>query len=101
MRTMKINYDSRFDTLYLTFSSSDNSYGDDSSDSIILLRDMDTEEITGLTILSFLKKYRAKTLPKRLSELDISIEALADEVRHLANSPSETGQSVLTLFKEQ
>lgn len=74
MQTMKINYDSRFDTLYVAFSSNDNAYGDDSLGSIILLRDMDTEEITGLTILSFLKKYHAKALPKLPPELNISIE---------------------------
>ena len=71
---MKINYDKHFDTLYFAFASNDNSYGDDSKNSIILLRDMDTEEITGITILSFMKKYQTNTLPELPIELGISIE---------------------------
>ena len=74
MQTMKINYDKHFDTLYVAVASNDNSYGDDSQNSIILLRDMDTEEITGITILSFMKKYQTNTLPELPIELGISIE---------------------------
>ncbi len=35
---------------------------------------MDTEEITGITILSFMKKYQTNTLPELPIELGISIE---------------------------
>ena len=62
MQTMKIDYDQRFDTLYVAIGDKTNSYGDDSSSGIILMRDMRTEAITGFTILSFLKKYRNRSM---------------------------------------
>ena len=67
MQTMKIDYDQRFDTLYVAI-------GDDSSSGIILMRDMRTEAITGFTILSFLKKYRSHSLPKLPESFDVSLE---------------------------
>ena len=45
MQTMKIDYDRRFDTLYVAVSSNLNSYGDDSSNGVVIMRDMDTDEI--------------------------------------------------------
>ena len=63
MQTMKIDYDRRFDTLYVAVSSNLNSYGDDSSNGVVIMRDMDTDAVTGITILSFLKKYKSGCLP--------------------------------------
>ena len=74
MQTMKIDYDQRFDTLYVAIGDKTNSYGDDSSSGIILMRDMRTEAITGFTILSFLKKYRSHSLPKLPESFDVSLE---------------------------
>lgn len=74
MRTMKINYDNRFDTLYVVLSDNSNSYGDDTLNDIILMRNMDTDEITGVTILSFLKKYHSGALSKLPLDLGFSIE---------------------------
>ena len=71
---MKINYDNRFDTLYVTISDNSNSYGDDALNDIIIMRNMDTDEITGVTILSFLKKYRSGTLSELPLDLGFSIE---------------------------
>lgn len=70
---MKINYDNRFDTLCVVLSDNSNSYGDDTLNNIILMRDMDTDEITGVTILSFLKKYHSGAL-SQLPDLGFSIE---------------------------
>ena len=74
MQTMNIDYDQRFDTLYVAIGDKTNSYGDDSSSGIILMRDMRTEAITGFTILSFLKKYRSHSLPKLPESFDVSLE---------------------------
>ncbi|MDE7011420.1 MAG: DUF2283 domain-containing protein [Oscillospiraceae bacterium] len=74
MQAMRINYDRRFDTLYVTFTGNENSYGDDSLNSVILMRDLDTDAITGMTILSFMKKVQTNSLPKLPSEVGISIE---------------------------
>ena len=48
---MRINYDKESDTLYIVIADNSNSYGDNDN-GIIIMRDIDTDEITGLTILS-------------------------------------------------
>jgi hypothetical protein len=74
MKAMNIDYDRRFDTLYIALGNTSNSYGDDSLGDIILMRDMATDDITGITILSFLKKCHAHTFPKLPESLNLSIE---------------------------
>ena len=74
MQTMKINYDKHFDTLYVAFASNDNSYGNNTKNNIIWLRDMKTKEKTEITILSLMKKYKTNTLPELPIERVISIE---------------------------
>lgn len=76
MKTMKVNYDKRYDTLYVAFADKSNSYGDDTVDGLIVMRDLTTDEITGLTILRFLSKYREGDLPVLPSELHCSVEEL-------------------------
>lgn len=49
---LEINYDREADVLYIGIKDRSNSYGDEFGD-LILLKDMDTEEITGLTIMDF------------------------------------------------
>lgn len=71
---MKINYDKKYDTLCVNFSDTSNSYGDDSDSNIVLLRDMNTDEITGFTIYKFLKKYTTKHLPNILENFELSIK---------------------------
>ena len=75
MQTMKIDYDRRFDTLYVAVSSNLNSYGDDSSNGVVIMRDMDTDAVTGITILSFLKKYKSGCLPELPPDIGLSIES--------------------------
>ncbi len=53
---LMVNHDSENDVLYLGFGDRSNSYGDEILPGIIVLRDMDTEEMTGLTILDFEQK---------------------------------------------
>ena len=46
-----VNYDKENGVLYLGFADQNNSYGAEETDNVILLRDIDTEEITGVTVL--------------------------------------------------
>lgn len=75
MQTMKINYDRRFDTLYVTMSNNLNSYGDETLGNVIVMRDMDTDAVTGITILSFLQKYKSGCLPELPPDVGLSIES--------------------------
>lgn len=52
---MKYNYDSKFDVLYIELTDNSNSYGDDSNDGFVLMKDIDTDEVTGVTIMNFNK----------------------------------------------
>lgn len=62
---MKIDYDKKFDTLSIAITDNNNSYGDDTNEDIIIRRNIDTDEVTGFTILSFQKKLLALKQDKR------------------------------------
>lgn len=49
----KVDYDQKFDVLYYNMSNTENSYGDEIDENIVLLRDIDTNKITGITILGY------------------------------------------------
>lgn len=51
----KIDYDQKFDVLYYNISNTENSYGDEIDDNIVILRDIDTDKITGVTIIGYNK----------------------------------------------
>ena len=51
------DYDKKFDVLYIALGDRSNSYGDDSEGNVIYLKDIDTDELTGITIMNFKKKY--------------------------------------------
>lgn len=52
----KMDYDFKFDILYCCILNTDNSYGDEIDDIIVILRDIETEQVTGVTIIGY-KKY--------------------------------------------
>lgn len=53
----KVDYDHKYDVLYCRIDDTSNSYGDEIDSNIILLKDMDTEEITGITVLDFKRNF--------------------------------------------
>lgn len=57
------DYDKKFDVLYIALGDRSNSYGDDSDGDVIYLKDIDTDELTGITIMNFKKKYIENKLP--------------------------------------
>lgn len=48
-----IDYDCLNDVLNIKFADTSNSYGDEIQDGIVVLRDLDTEEVTGVTIFYY------------------------------------------------
>jgi uncharacterized protein YuzE len=52
---LNINYDKKFDVLYLNFCES-KSYGDETIDGIVILRSVENDSITGVTIFNFDKR---------------------------------------------
>lgn len=58
-----INYDKKFDVLYCKIANTDNSYGDEIDNNIVILRDIETDSVTGVTIIGyekFVKKNKQK-----------------------------------------
>jgi hypothetical protein len=56
-------YDETYDMLYLTFADKSASYGDDVSANLTVMRDLDTDELTGAIITEFKQKRGAYGLP--------------------------------------
>lgn len=59
---LSLNYDSQNDVLYIGFSDRSNSYGDEIVDGFVILYDLATGIVTGVTIFDFLSKYRNNKL---------------------------------------
>lgn len=53
----RYHYDSECDILECFLGDQKNSYGDEDPDNIVIFRDFDTDEITGLKVLDFRKMY--------------------------------------------
>lgn len=53
------NYDEKYDILYIKFGSTSMSYGENIKDDIILMKDIETEYLNGITIMNY-KKNRGK-----------------------------------------
>lgn len=53
-----IDYDKKFDVLYCKFANTDNSYGDEVDNNIVVLRDIETDTVTGITIMGLRKSIK-------------------------------------------
>lgn len=53
----KLRYNNKLDVLSVHYKDPSNSYGDEDSDNIVRFKDLETNELTGVTILSFLEMY--------------------------------------------
>jgi len=59
---LSLNLDKKNDILYISFSDTNNSFGKEISNGFVVLHDLFTGEITGITIFDFLKRYSEGTL---------------------------------------
>lgn len=74
------NYDKKFDTLYYTIGDPRNSYGDEDIDDIVILKNLDTDEIVGITILNFMRHYKnGKDYYADIADM-IDIDAIAMDI---------------------
>lgn len=51
------NYDPDKDVLYIRFHDTSNSYGDEVINDMVVMRDMNTHNVTGITIIGLKKKH--------------------------------------------
>lgn len=69
---LNINYDKEFDVLYISFGKPKPSYGEEDASGIVIRKDMNTDEITGVTIFYFMKRIKENSLsdihfPKKIN----------------------------------
>ena len=70
---MKVDYDKEFDTLYVELTDNSNSYGDPIG-SVILMRSIETDAITGITVLSYRRQRNSGSLPILPEETGLTFE---------------------------
>ena len=58
--TLNLNYDNKFDTLYISLIPGSQSYGEEDQPGLIVMRDLENDTLTGYTILHFKKKLERK-----------------------------------------
>jgi hypothetical protein len=61
---MLINHDEKYDVLSLSFAENSHSYGCDEHDGIVVFRNMQSDEITGVMIYDFTRRYNDRTIMK-------------------------------------
>ena len=70
----KVDYDQKFDVLYYNMSNTKNSYGDEIDDNIVLLRDIDTNKITGVIIIGYNQFFVVNTQKIELLSMYINVK---------------------------
>ncbi|CDA90810.1 hypothetical conserved protein [Firmicutes bacterium CAG:238] len=71
---LNLDWDKRYDILYIRISDTSNSYGDEVENGLVILRDMEDETITGVTIFDFVKRYNAGTLESLKIPININFD---------------------------
>ena len=83
MRKLNYNYDDANDILYVAFANKSFSYGDEIIDGCVIMKDFDSNKITGFTIFDFMDKYKTNRLP--ILELPVKINYSVDIIPFLTN----------------
>ena len=79
---LKLNYDERYDILYILLADGKNSIGDEEYDGLVVMRNEETGKITGITIFGFSQKYQNDALPLLPDEVRIDFDT--DVMPHLS-----------------
>lgn len=77
-----IDYDKKFDVLYYNMGDTSNSYGDEVDNNIVILRDIETEEITGVTIVGFARFFIVSNAKKDLLAKYIDPKPIIEFITH-------------------
>jgi len=71
---LNLNYDSKYDILYIGIGDRRNSSAAEEYDGLVILRDDDTNDITGVTIMGFMRRLKTDSMPKFPSGIFINID---------------------------
>lgn len=67
---LKLNYDNKFDILYISIGEPVPSYGNEDIPGLVVLKNIVTDELAGVTIFDFKKRVNNNTI----NDLDMPIE---------------------------
>ncbi|MFA5306941.1 MAG: DUF2283 domain-containing protein [Candidatus Babeliales bacterium] len=76
---LSLNYDKKHDILYISIGTPKPSYGEEDTPGIVVLKDMSTNEITGITIFDFMDRINKNTI----SDINFPISIDFKEVTRL------------------
>jgi hypothetical protein len=68
-----LDYDKKYDILYIGLGDRSNSFGDEASDDLTVMRSSETNEIVGLIVWDFGNKYRNNALPAWPEDVKIDV----------------------------
>ncbi|NMB07942.1 MAG: DUF2283 domain-containing protein [Tissierellia bacterium] len=77
---LKVNYDSKFDILYISIGNPVPSYGDEQVPGLVILKNIKTDEITGVTIFDFMKKVKENTMDDLEIPIEIDIKKISQDI---------------------
>lgn len=66
---LNLSLDRKNDILYIKINSTNNSYGDETENGVVILKDLEDDNITGITIFDFVKRYKEN----RIKDLKLPI----------------------------
>ena len=78
--TKRYHYDSECDILECVFGNQKNSYGDEEPDNIVLFRDINTDEITGVKVIDFKRMYNTNDFRLKFVNQFIDVEKIAKSI---------------------
>lgn len=61
---LNLDLDRKNDILYIKINDTSNSYGDEVENGVVILKDIEDDEVTGVTIFDFLQKYKDGRIKK-------------------------------------
>ena len=73
-----LQYDQEDDILDYSCQNKGDSYGDENPDNIVVMRDIESDVITGVTILNFAKMYRMKDSRLKILEDFFDVNTILD-----------------------
>jgi len=74
---INLNYDNKFDVLYIAFGNEEyrkNSLADEEYNGLVVMRDEDTDDVTGLIVYGFKDKYYKNKIPIFPTDVKINME---------------------------
>lgn len=80
---LKINYDNKFDILYISIENPVPSYGEEEIPGLVILRSIETDELTGVTIFDFIKKVNNNKINELKMPIEIDINDISNKIQNI------------------